>query len=470
MSESRKQPSEWLDALAGVISPTGPDCDYLIAASTAWARSRWGASSTSANQRAAELSKPALDLAAQLRTLTGRDETDISACVTAESRETLLQWALILCRLHHQSEDNPEAARGDNHSGARCLAAVGSDHGQAIIGRMASGRADARTPEWPLVPGFVHAALESLADRIDDSVAMVVISPIDVHDMMRAISPEQLMAIAAACQRHRACLIIDHSLIPPHGGGHFWVHDAIASVTAAGVIMSAGLVGGGTGGLLSLGESLAIQLSASTSQAFASANRCHSAALAAATLDQWIEQSWCDVELDELPTELAGRLAKRECVRDLHVTGRSIGIELDLLSTEWLKCAADCQLHATAAGDFAIAMQLPLVFNTTDVVSLCDRIDRIFDQIEHSERVAETAPAAPTSQSRSSVPADSAGEDSTPENLQEENTDNSEYDVGENAHLNEDFDEDFEDDLNEDSYRDKDRHAPAMPADPENQP
>lgn len=469
MSESRKQPIEWLDALAGMISPTGRDCDYLIAASTAWARSQWGKSSTSAKERAVDPAETFPDLTERLRTLTGRDETNIATCVTAESRENLLQWALILCRLHHQCEGNPEAARGNIHSGARCLAAVGSDHGQAIIGRMASGRADGRSPEWPLVPGFVHAALESLADRIDDSVAMVLISPLDFHDMLRPISPEQLVAISDACQRHRACLIIDHSLIPPHGGGHFWVHDAIASVNADGVIMSAGLVGGGTGGLLSLGESLAIQLSASTSQAFASTNRCHSAALAGATLDQWIERSWCDVELDELPTELAGRLAKRECVRDLHVTGRSIGIELDIPSAEWLKSAADCQLHATAAGDFAIAMQLPLVFSTRDVASFCDRIDRVFDQIEHAERGAEIASPVSSSQSRSSVSADSAGEDSTLENLQEENTDNSEYDVGENAHLNEDFDEDFEDDLNEDSYRDEDRHAPAMPADPENQ-
>lgn len=461
MSES-KQKMGWLDALAGVISPTGRDCEYLIASSTTWAQSQWS------HQRSST-AEPASDLAERLRVLTGRDEGALATCVTASSRENLLQWALVLCRLHHQCESDAAASSGTVHSGSRCLAAVGSDHGDAVVGRMASGRADGRSPEWPLVPGFTHAAIESLAERIDDSVAMVLISPIDVHDMMRAISREHLVAISDACQRHRACLIIDHSRIPPRGGGQFWVHDAIAPITADGVIMSAGLIGGAAGGLLALGESLAIQLTASTSHAFASTARCHISDLAAATLDQWIERSWRDVDVDELPTELAGRLASRECVRDLHVTGRSIGIELDIPAVQWLKLAADHQLGAAAAGDFAIAMQPPLVFSPAEVVSLCDRIDLVFDEIEREERGEEHALTATSSGSPVVAPADFSGEDSPPEDLRAENMDNSEYDMGENAPLSEDFDQDLHDSLNEDSYRDEDHHAPAMPADPENQ-
>src|SRR5690554_1220973 len=296
----------WIDALAGTISATGHHCDYLAAASAKWAQLQWLSEDGGPENRT-------LDLAERLRALTGHDERAIATCLTAASREELLQWALVLCRRHHPSVGDPSASGDTSHSGARWLAAVASDHGAGVVGRMASGRADARSPQWPLVPGFTHVPLESLAHRVDDSVAMVLLSPIDIHNMMQAITRDQLVMISDACHRHRACLVIDHSQIPPHGGGRFWVHDAIASINADAVIMSSGLTGGAEGGLLTLSERLAQHVPTLASPGFYRTTNSWVATLAAATLDQWIEHSWCDEGLDELATELAARLAQREC-------------------------------------------------------------------------------------------------------------------------------------------------------------
>ncbi len=465
---SETQPTmAWIDALAGTVSATGHNCEYLTAASAQWAQLQWSGEGSGHADRT-------IDLAERLRVLTGQDERAIATCLAAASREDLLQWALVLCRRHHQSVRDPSAPGDSSHSGSRCLAAVGSDHGGGILGRMASGRADARSPQWPLVPGFAHVPLASLAERINDSVAMVLLSPIDVHNMMQAISHEQLVAIGDACNRHRACLVIDHSQIPPHGGGRFWAHDAIAPVAVDAVIMSAGLTGGTEGGLLTLSEPLAEHVPTLSSRDSDPPTCSWVSTLAAATLDQWIEHSWCDVELDELATELAGRLARRECVRDLHVSGRTIGIELDIPAAHWVRCAADQQLGVATAGEFAVAMQPPLILRSDDIASLCARVDQVFDWIELEEHEATTsAPkpeivaaevsAAEVSAAEVSAAEVSAAEDSGPADSPAETADDSEYDVGGNDSLDDALDED----LAEESRRDDDYHAPAMPADPE---
>ncbi len=440
--------SAWIDALAGVISPIGRDCEYMVRACTQWAQSQWrGERSASGNTSS--------DLAKSLRVLTGYTEQEIAICATAASRETLLQQAWVLSRARHQLIRHAESSSDVLNSGSRCLAAVGSDHGSGIVGRMASGRADTRSSEWPLVPGFNHAPLETLAQQIDESTAMVLISPINIHDRMLAISRGQLVAISDACQRHGACLVIDHSQIPPHGGGHFWMHEAIAKVTADAVIMSAGLTGGHEGGLLALGESLAKHITAVDSRIASDSSHACIAALASATLDQWIAHSWVSVELTEFPTELAGRLANRDCVRDLHVTGRTIAIELDIPAAHWVKIASDHQLGVASAGDFAVALQLPLILRPESIAELCERIDQIFDWIELEEREAAATP--PQGELH-----ESAGFELTkpaPDESPQETAGDSGYDVSETDSL--------EDELDEQSYREDENHSPAMPADPE---
>ncbi|TWU11099.1 aminotransferase class III-fold pyridoxal phosphate-dependent enzyme [Allorhodopirellula heiligendammensis] len=456
MSESQHS-TPWLNALAGTISATGRDCEYLTEASARWAQSQWSGEDSG-------LAIAASDLAERLRVLTGQDERGIATCLNSASVESLLQWAVVLCRLHHQSATESSGSGETNRAGARCLAAVGSDHGGGIVGRMASGRADSRSPAWPLVPGFTHSPLESLAERIDHNVAMVLVSPIDVHDRMLAIPGDQLLAISEACQRHGASLVIDHSRIPPQGG-QFWVHEAIAPVTADAVLMSAGLTGGAEGGLLTLSSPLAKQVTTLAASVPELSSSSWIAAIAAATLDQWIEHSWCDAAMDGLATELAGRMAGRECVRDLHVTGRAIGMELDIPAVQWAEAAAEHQLGVATAGEFAVAMQPPLILSSDDITTLCNRVDQVFDWIEMEEQQPAEAP----SQSVESPPAESPTDESSleesntgksvPEESPQQTIDDSEYDVNENDSLDDDFDEELR--------PDDENHSPAMNIEPE---
>ncbi|EMI52744.1 acetylornithine and succinylornithine aminotransferase [Rhodopirellula sallentina SM41] len=262
-----------------------------------------------------------------------------------------------------------------------------------MVGRMASGRADLRETASPLVPGFVHSPLDGLAQRIDGSIAMVLLSPVDLFDQVRAVSAEQFAEIRAACDQHGVALVIDHQSIPPMGGGYFWVHDSITSVNADAVIMAAGLTGGFGGGVLALNAELSEQLMAPTFEHSDMPIHIPTAVLVDATLRQWSEQSWQSRELDSFATSLAERLAKRESVRDLHVMGRCFGIELDLPAAQWHEYADRFGLRVATAGEFAVRMQLPLIIDDEAETELLDRMDRVFDEIEEHERKS----AEPTS-------------------------------------------------------------------------
>jgi len=384
-----------IDALAGEISVTGNPGDYLADAAAEWAMSRWtlsasGSSSASSGDDVAER------IASLLRDLTGHGESTIATVLTAPSREDALQRAIVLCRRHHgRGNAGSSQAGGENDpSQSRCLTAAGIEHGRGVVGRMLSGRADLRDSAWPLVPGMMHASLDSLHERIDDTVAMVLISPLQRHDLMRPVSSECLTAIRSACDRFGACLVIDHQDTPPVGGGDFWCHESIAEITADAVLMSSGLTGGEEGGLLVLNRSLADQIrhpDASDPDRRGSPSSCL-ASLIEASLSQWISQAWRSADVDEFATLLAERLARRECVRDLHVTGRSIGIELDVPANDWVRIARESALRIATAGEFGVRMQPPLIFEGDGQNELLDRIDLVFDRIEATEREVPREP------------------------------------------------------------------------------
>jgi acetylornithine/succinyldiaminopimelate/putrescine aminotransferase len=245
---------------------------------------------------------------------------------------------------------------------------------------------------------------------------MVLLSPIDWHDMAKSIEKNSLDAIKQTCESSETSIVMDHSQVPPMGGGQFFVHDSITSLNADAVILSAGLLGGIKGGILVLGNRLASSMSntetepsrtgisddinadinadisnggmkdAGISDAAQVQDKELIATLAHAALKQWIQNDWLATKVDNFPVELAQRLATFETIRDLHVTGRTIGIEMDVPSSEWIATAKSCGLRVCAAGEFAIALQPPLVMDEDQTSELLDRIVHVFETIAGQEQ------------------------------------------------------------------------------------
>lgn len=380
-TESNESEPDWIDATAGFQSATGHACDYLGAAIETWSHARWNTNSfvpASHPQRCSEIEQ---QLVNHLRELTGLNEQQITRCVSATSTELALQLAIVLSRKVHATESVETTVS------AKCLCAVGSDHGNGILGAMASGRAEARQPAWPILPGWDHVLLKDLPKRINDQTAMVLISPVDWHAMAKPADAGILEAIAKACQKASASLVIDHAQLPPMGGGHFFVHDSIAKITPDAIILSAGLLGGVDGAVVVLGEKLASAFEAKDSSATDSFGGSEFVAtLANASLMQWIANDWIAVDVDEFAVELAQALSAFETIRDMHVTGRTIAIETDVPASEWTTAANQCELEIRPAGDFAIALQPPLVMTDDQQMRLLDRVVQVFELITSQEQ------------------------------------------------------------------------------------
>ena len=400
MSDTTQE--NWIDGAAGFRSATGHDCDYLATAITAWNSTRWSQPASSVpgvdQQRCIEIEQR---LVTQLQELTGHDENQVTRSVSATSTELALQFAIVLTRNAHAAASTKTAAA------SRCLCAVGSDHGAAILGTMASGRAETRNSSWPILPGFDHVLFEDLPKRINEQTAMVLVSPIDWHAMAKPAEAAVLKAIAQACKNSNASLVIDHTQIPPMGGGHFFVHDSIALIDPDAIILSAGLLGGLDGAVVVLGESLANVLEshgaeATNGSAIGGAFPGNElvATLAEASLQQWAENDWLAADVDDFAVELAQALASFETIRDLHVTGRTIAIETDVPSADWVAAANQCELNVFPAGDFAIALQPPLVMNEEQQTELLERIVLVFELIASQEQESElTDQSEPVDQS-----------------------------------------------------------------------
>lgn len=375
-----------IDACAGCISPTGHRCDYLIDAVSDWMRDHWKSVQAFSPPAVSDDVKTESTILDSIRELTGHDSQWIHRALTSSSIEQALQWAIVLCRRKHGGD------------ASKCLSAVGADHGDAVVGRMASGRAESRGDDWPIMPGFDHVEWGNLPSRINEQTAMVLIDPIDRHAMASARDADTWQRISEACDRHGALLVIDHRDVPPMGGGFFWVHDSIADVRADAVIMSAGLFGNPStetgGALLILNDRLAKGIPDSHSSAPAGFQvHSMSASIAAASFRQWVDNDWMAVGVEPLAVDLAKRLAMFETIRDLHVTGRTIGIEMDLPAAEWIGTARQCGLRVRSAGDYAIRLQPPLVMTDDEQTELLDRIETVFRMLGASED-AEAEPAA----------------------------------------------------------------------------
>ena len=115
-----------------------------------------------------------------------------------------IECALKLARRFATKQRGPQATR--------IVAANAAFHGRTYGALSATGQPAKRAPFEPVVPGFVHvdygdaAAIEAV---LDETVAAVLLEPIQGEAGVIVPSPDYLPAVRAACDRAGALLILD---------------------------------------------------------------------------------------------------------------------------------------------------------------------------------------------------------------------------------------------------------------------
>ena len=268
----------------------------------------------------------------------------------------------------------------------RTIALLGSDHGRTGMCRTASGQPYLHEGLGPMMAGFSHLPmgdLEALRAAIDEQTAGVLLSPIDLVNGAVACSADYIAGVRAVCNERGVLLIIDETQLVFGSTGNHFAFAALADIHADIVVASAGLFAGLPGGLV-----LASQHATTGIVRDLEKYPLLSAALIS-TLDEMDTHGLPATVHDsarEFAVLIAEQLSGFEFVRDMRVTGMTIGIECDVNAVDVVAAAAANGLRVESAGDTAIRIQPPLLMSQEDRELL---LKRLMDTMKAIER--ETA-------------------------------------------------------------------------------
>ena len=143
---------------------------------------------------------------------------------------------------------------------SRIIGFEGSFHGRSSAGIAAAGGEKLTHGFGPLLPGFTHLPfgdLDALAAEMDDTVAAVIVEPVQGEGGIRPLPDADLKAIRALCDDHGALLILDEVQCGMGRTGKLFAHEW------AGVTPDIMMVAKGIGGGFPLGAVLATEAAAS---------------------------------------------------------------------------------------------------------------------------------------------------------------------------------------------------------------
>ena len=233
-----------------------------------------------------------------------------------------------------------------------------------------------------MMAGFSHLPvgdLDALRAAMDDEVAGVLLSPIDLGSGAVACEAEYLAGVRTACNERGALLVVDETQLVFGATGHHFSFSSIAAIHADIVIASAGLFAGLSGGLVLASQQASTRLVRDLQQYPLIA------AALTATLDEMKVHGLPGIvhnAAQELAVLIAEHLSGFEFVRDMRVSGMTIGIECDVNAVDVVAAAAANGLRVEAAGDTAIHIQPPLLISEEDRQLLLKRLVETMEAIE----------------------------------------------------------------------------------------
>ena len=358
---------EMLDGMAGRHCVFGFGCTPIHESLIASFAEYLGDGSCFANVAGHHLSA----LSRQLETLFSR-----SSSVSADSMALLpspdlaMEYALQLTRRFRAGKS------------FRTIAMLGSDHGRTGMTRTASGQPELHQGLGPMMAGFSHVPsgdLDALRASIDDQTSAILLSPVDLASGAKACEAEYLVGVREVCDKQGLLLVMDETQLVYGSTGSRFAFESLADINADIVIASAGLFCGMPGGLVLAAERV-------TKSPIHDVDRYP---LLAASLMSTLSE----MEVHGLPGAvngaarefavlLAEKLSGFEFVRDMHVTGMTIGIECDIHAVDIVSAASANGLRVAPAGETAVRLQPPLIMSDEDQQLLLKRLLNTMKAVE----------------------------------------------------------------------------------------
>src|SRR5690606_32202008 len=131
------------------------------------------------------------------------------------------EWAIRIARTLAADREENQSSR------YRIITLLGSDHGDTLACRSASGQVAGQAVGGPLAAGFQHVApgdLRGLSKAVDTNTAAVLLSPVDWNRGGEPLPAEYLTEVRQLCDTHAALLIVDETRLPPAVSGQWFFH------------------------------------------------------------------------------------------------------------------------------------------------------------------------------------------------------------------------------------------------------
>ncbi|KPN63714.1 acetylornithine aminotransferase apoenzyme [Aliiroseovarius crassostreae] len=264
----------------------------------------------------------------------------------------------------------------------------GSFHGRSSAGIAAAGGEKLTKGFGPLLPGFKHLAfgdLDGLTDALShDTVAAVIIEPVQGEGGIRPVPDTELKAIRAACDEAGVLLIFDEVQCGVGRTGKLFAHEW------AGVTPDIMMVAKGIGGGFPLGAVLATQEAASGMVAGTHGSTYGGNPLACAVGNKVLEIISDEAFLDEvnrkaalLRQKLEGLVASHPDVfEEVRGAGLMLGLKCKPANTDVLSACYDAHLLVVPAGDNVLRLLPALTIEDDDIDAALSRLDQAATAVE----------------------------------------------------------------------------------------
>ncbi len=294
--------------------------------------------------------------------------------------------------------------------GYRVLTLLGSQHGGSLALRSASGRPDWQSMDGPVCSGFRHikpGSTSAIEKAIDESVAAVMIAPIDWSRGGVPFEPSYLQEVQTICRNKSVAFILDETKAAPGLSGDlgFWSHaglepDLLTLGTGwfyglpGGVVLSrmdhAAIVDRSGIGLTDRGVGT-LNNALSAMGCFSEQSPLHRVAFRQMTtaIERIIEEKTYQSTLSQWSLRIEELKNGFDFVRNIAQQGWWTTLALDIPAAELVTTAAKLKLHLRATGDSTVLACPPVACQP-------DEIDQTIKLLRQTLEMIETASTAET--------------------------------------------------------------------------
>jgi len=257
---------------------------------------------------------------------------------------------------------------------------TGSFHGRSSAGIAAAGSEKMTRGFGPLLPGFTNLAWgdhDALEATLDDSIAAVLVEPVQGEGGIRPLPDQCLKGLREACDRHGILLIADEVQCGMGRTGKLFAHEW------AGVAPDIMMVAKGIGGGFPLGAVLATEDAASGMTAGTHGSTYGGNPLACAVGARVMEIMTADGFLGDVNRKAArlrqgleGLIAAHPGVFD-HVRGQGLmlGLKCKVPAVELVKAGYAQHILTVPAADEVVRLLPPLTITDDDLTEGLARLD-----------------------------------------------------------------------------------------------